>query len=85
MHHHNEAELKKKLLEMYPGIQKHQIDLGLEFKEDKDYWIVKLEKGDQKLHTHLERKDADECLDGVECVYLGMQIGQFINNFELLK
>jgi hypothetical protein len=26
-------------------------------------------------------KDADECMDGIQCVYLGMQAGQFINNF----
>lgn len=31
--------------------------------------------------SHLEKKDADECMNGIKCVYLGMQIGEFIKNF----
>ena len=33
----------------------------------------------------VEKKDADECMDGIKCVYLGIQIGQFIKNFEERK
>lgn len=81
---HQAPELKSKLLEMYPDIQKHGLDMDLEFHADEDYWIIKLEKGHHKLHTHLEKKDADACLDGVQCVYLGVQIGQFLTNFEMV-
>lgn len=82
---HTAPELTEKLKGMYPEIEKHGISMELEFHEDKDYWIVKLEKGHHKLHTHLEKKDADACLEGVQCLYLGMQIGQFVKNFETLK
>lgn len=34
------------------------------------------------LATHLERSDADECMNGIKCVYLGIQVSQFIKNFE---
>lgn len=79
---HSAAELSAKLKEMYPEITEHNIDLDLEYKEDKDYWVIKLAKGDHKLHTLLNKEDADACLDGVQCIYLGVQLGQFVKNFE---
>jgi len=82
---HSAAELAQRLREMYPGIAEHGLDLELEYKPDKEYWIVKLEQGDFKLHTFLDKKDADACLEGVQCVYLGVQIGQFVENFKLLE
>ena len=80
---HKASELAAKLTEMYPKIQEHGLDLELEYKPDKKYWIIKLSKGDHRLHTLLDEKDASSCLEGVECVYLGVQIGQFFTNFEM--
>lgn len=74
--------LKDKILEMYPEITKHGISLGLEFNEEKNAYIVKLKKDHHELVTHLEKKDADDCMNNIKCVYLGVQIGQFIKNFE---
>lgn len=84
MHHakHTGEELGAKLREIYPEIDGHGLDLGLDFSHEKDAWVVSLRKGEHTLSTHLERKDADECLEGVECVYLGVQIAQFLKNFE---
>jgi len=67
---------------MYPEIREHNIAVSLSFDEEKNAWIVKLHKDHHELTTHLEKKDADECMDGTKCVYLGVQIGQFIKNFE---
>lgn len=75
--------LESKIREMHPEIIKHDLSLSLSFDKDKDAWIVKLDKGEHKLTTHLERKDAEACLEGIQCVYLGIQIGQFVKNFEL--
>lgn len=80
---HNAEELKAKLKEIHPEITKHNLDLEVDYNSDKEYWIVKLERGDIKLHTFLDKKDADACLEGVQCVYLGVQIGQFVSNFEV--
>lgn len=74
-------DLEKKLREMYPEIEKHGLILALDFDAGKDAWKVNLRKGDRELATYLEKKDAEDCLDGVECVYLGVQIGQFVANF----
>lgn len=79
----SQEELTAKLREMYPEIQQHHLELDLEAKEDKGYWVVKLAKGDHRMHTLLNISDAEACLNGVQCVYLGVQIGQFVGNFEL--
>lgn len=74
--------LKDKIMEMYPGITQHDISVGLDFNEEKNAYIIKFKKGLHELTTHLEKKDADECMDGIKCVYFGVQVGQFIKNFE---
>lgn len=74
--------LKEKIMEMYPEIEKHGISVGLTFDEEKNAYIVKFEKEGKELTTHLEKKDADDCMNNIKCVYLGVQIGQFIKNFE---
>jgi hypothetical protein len=77
--------LKEKIMEMYPEISRHGISVGLTFDEEKNAYIVKFEKEGQKLTTHLEKKDADDCMNNIKCVYLGVQVGQFIKNFEERK
>jgi len=74
--------LDSKLREIYPEIAKHDLSLSLSFDREKDAWIVKLAKGKHELTTHLERKDADASFEGVQCIYLGVQISQFLENFE---
>lgn len=75
--------LKEKIMEMYPEIVQHGISVGLDFDSSKNAYIIKFQKGTHELTTHLEKKDADDCMDGIKCVYLGVQVGQFIKNFEM--
>lgn len=78
--------LKEKIMEMYPEISQHGISVSLTFDEEKNAYIVKFEKEEgQELTTHLEKKDADDCMNNIKCVYLGVQVGQFIKNFEEKK
>jgi hypothetical protein len=79
---HSKEELAAKLRDLYPEIAAHGIGLGVEFDHEKKAWIVKLSKGAHRLTTHLEKKDADGCLEGIQCVYLGVQIAQLVKNFE---
>lgn len=74
--------LKDKIMEMYPEITKHGISVSLDFDTKKNAYIVKFRKDKHELTTHIEKKDADDCMNGVKCVYFGVQIGQFIKNFE---
>lgn len=77
--------LKEKIMEMYPEVEKHGISVSLDFSKEKNAYIVKFKKDDHELTTHLEKKDADDCMDSIKCVYLGVQIGQFIKNFEIIE
>ena len=79
---HTKEQLAVKLRGLYPEIDAHGIALSLEFNEKKDAWIVHFVKGGHELTTHLERPDADGCIDGIRCVYLGVQLAQLISNFE---
>ena len=80
-------DLKKKILEMYPEITKYGIAVSLEFSKPKNAYVLhfKHEMGRDKheLTTHLEKNDADECMNNIKCVYLGVKVAQFIKNFEL--
>jgi TusE/DsrC/DsvC family sulfur relay protein len=74
--------LKEKILEMYPEIAGHGISAGVEFSEEKRAYLITFKKGDKMLFTHLEKQDADGCMDGIRCVSLGLQIAQLISNFD---
>lgn len=78
---YTQVALENKILEMYPEIGKHGLSVSLTFDEDKNAYVVKLKKGDKELTTHLDKKDADDCMNNIKCVYLGVQIGQFLKNF----
>jgi len=59
--------------------------MGMSFDEGKIAWIIKFNKDGKELTTHLEKKDADDCMNNIKCVYLGIQVEQFIKNFEIRK
>jgi len=63
---------------MYPEVVNRGIAVSLDFDTTKNAYIVKFKKDKHELTTHLEKKDADECMNGIKCVYRGIQIGQFI-------
>jgi hypothetical protein len=79
---YSDKDLLAKIQEMYPEISKHGISTGLDFSKQKNAYIVTFRKGQHELTTHLEKKDADDCMNNIKCVYLGVQIGQFLKNFE---
>jgi hypothetical protein len=80
---YTKVALQDKIIEMFPDITKHGIAVSLEFDGGKNAYLVKFKKGAKELTTHLEKKDADDCMDNIKCVYLGVQVAQFIKNFDL--
>ena len=82
---YTQVGLEEKILEMYPEIRKHGISVGMGFDEGKNAWVIKFKKDGKELTTHLEKKDADDCMNNIKCVYLGIQVEQFIKNFEMRK
>jgi len=79
---YNNVALKEKIIEMYPEIGQHNLSVDLDFNTGKNAYVITFKRGKEALTTHLEKKDADECMNGIKCVYLGVQVAQFIKNFE---
>ncbi len=73
--------LKEKILEMYPEISQARLSAAVTFNEEKNTYVITFSRANSVLTTHLDKKDADECMNGIKCVYLGVQVAQFIKNF----
>ena len=76
------ADLQTKIAEMYPEIGEHDLSMNLDFSEANNAYMLTFKRGADELTTRLEKHDADECMNGIKCVYLGVQVVQFIKNFE---
>lgn len=79
---YTQVELENKLLEMYPQIERFGLSVGLSFDDDKNAWIIAFRKGSHKRYAIVDKKDADACIDGHVCVYLGTLIAQYIKDLE---
>ncbi len=76
-------ELKAKIVDFYPEIAKHRLETTLTFDQEKNAYVIKIQKGEHALTTFLDKPDADACLEGKKCVYLGLHIAEFAKNFEM--
>ncbi len=79
---YTKEDLKKKLLEMYPEITNYGLATELDFDEEKEAWVVSFSKGEHRRHAFLDKKDADSCIEGNACIYLGILIAQYIKDLE---
>ncbi len=77
---HNKKELCEKIRSVHPDIGECGIDVDVEWNETKKTWVVDLKKDAEELKTHLEPEDADGCMEGKQCVSLGLQIAQLKAN-----
>jgi len=73
--------LRRKIMEMYPEIEKNGVAMSLVYNGDKDTYFVNFSKGRKVFATHLEKRETDECMNGIKFVFLGSQIGHWMNNF----
>ena len=74
---YNEAQLCKKIKDLYPDISQCCIDIDAEYDNEKKYWIVYLKKGERLVKHFLPIEDADSCMEGKHCIGLGIDIAQF--------
>jgi len=79
---HSKEELCKKITDLYPDIGKCGIDIAVEYDKEKKIWVVDLKKANHELKHHLEIPDADACMEGKQCVSLGLEIDQLKKNIE---
>jgi hypothetical protein len=74
--------LCKKITEIYPEIGECGIDIDVTHDPQKKAWVVDLKKGGHELKHHLEYPDADACIEGKQCVALGLEIAQLKKNIQ---
>ncbi len=79
---YTQVALEDKLLEMYPELSEHKIGLSLSFDEERNAWVVRFRRNGHTRYAFLDKKDADNCMDGQECIYLGVLVEQYIRDLE---
>jgi len=79
---HDKKELCDRIRSLYPEIGQCGIEVNVEFDEGKKVWAVDLKKDTHHLKTYLEPVDANTCMDGKQCVSLGLQIAQLAANIK---
>ena len=81
---HDKKELCKKIRSIYPDIGKCGIDVIVDYDDTKCAWVVNLKKDNHELKAYLESEDADLCIDGKQCIGLGIQIAQLRSNIDMI-
>jgi len=79
---HDKRNLCNKIVEMYPEIGQCEIDIMVDWDENKNVWVVDLKKDNRELKHFLEEPDADSCMDNKQCVSLGLEIAQLVKNIK---
>ncbi|MBS3809325.1 MAG: hypothetical protein KGY38_04100 [Desulfobacterales bacterium] len=77
---YNKDELCQKIKDIYPDIGECGIDVSVNYDNEKNAYIVDLKKDQHELTTHLEPEDAETCMNGKQCIGLGIQIAQLKDN-----
>lgn len=75
-----DRELCEKITSLYPDVGTCGVDIDVTYDEKQQTWLVHLEKDSHKLDHYLEMTDADQCMDGKQCVSLGLEIAQLKKN-----
>jgi len=75
-------ELCHKIEQIYPDIGRCGIDLCVSYDDDNDRWKVHLKRDNKSLDTFLEPGDAELCMEGWQCVSLGIEISQLKDNID---
>lgn len=79
---YNARELCDKITDLYPEIGTCGIDIDVMRNIQEKTWVVKLKKGTHSLDHFLEYLEADKCMDGQQCVSLGLEIAQLKRNID---
>jgi hypothetical protein len=79
---YDKKALCDKIRELYPDVGECGIDVDVNYDKDQKSWTVKLKKDHIELKTFLEDEDANLCMEGKQCVSLGLEIAQLKDNIE---
>lgn len=77
-----EKQLCEKIVSLYPDIGVCGIDIDGALDHSEKTWIVHLNKNSHSLGHFLELMDAERCMEGKECLALGLDIAQLKKNID---
>ena len=75
---YDKTELCNKIHEIYPEIGDCDKDLNVEWNGAKNVWQVDFERDGHRIMHYLEDEDAAPCMEGKQCIGLGIEFGQFL-------
>ena len=67
---------------IYPEIGACGIDLAVDFEERHNRWVVYLTRNGKRLKTNIAPEDVEKCMQGKQCVGLGIEINQLKDSIE---
>jgi hypothetical protein len=76
------ADLKDKILELHPEIEKNGLHLTVTLDEAARRYLLQFSKQGQELGAYLDKEDAAGCLEGKKCLNLAVQLTQLLAEFE---
>lgn len=79
---YSQVALGDKIRDIYPEIEGGGLSLKLSFDDEKNAWVIVFEKGNHRRYAFLDKKDADSCMDGNVCMYLGTLLGFYVKDLE---
>ncbi len=78
-------QICEKIRTVYPNIGACGIDLNVNYDTDNHAWSVLLKRGKTQLKTFIDEEDANICMEGKQCIGLGLQISQLKDNIQQLR
>ncbi len=78
-------QICEKIRSIYPDIGECGIGIKTAYDNDNNAWVVDLRKENHQLKTYLEPEDANLCMEGKQCLGLGIQIFQLKDNIKHLN
>jgi len=78
----DKKELCEKIQQIYPDVGKCGINMDAHYDKNNKTWVVHLERNGKSLDTYLEEEDIKACLEGRQCVALGIQVGELARDVE---
>lgn len=82
---YTDNQICEKIRSIYPDIGECGIGIKTTYDTDNNAWVVDLKKDNHHLKTYLEPDDANRCMEGKQCLGLGIQISQLKDNITHLN
>ena len=72
----NKYEVCQKVTELNPELGTCDADIETFYSTSRKSWIIVSKKGDHDIVHYLDKKDIRDCLGGVQCFSLGLDVAE---------